>query len=93
MTNEETVQEMLKLITQHGFKYEGELTCEGKPLYTRRWAKQDITLEIKVSMSNAIPNVMVIRNGISESALRYYSTPKIAFNSIRNIIRLAGFKM
>ena len=102
MTLEKTTKDMQALIAQHGFNYEGELTCDGRQIFTRRWTKKtqvvwygesESTLEIKISMSYGIPLVRIIRDGRREDKLRDYSSPKRAFNAIGEIVRCAGFEM
>ena len=102
MTNEKATKDMQALVAQHGFNYEGELTYDGRQIFTRRWAKKtevvwygesESTLEIKVSMSYGIPKVRIIRDGRREDKVRDYSSPKRAFNAIGEIVRCAGFEM
>ena len=85
MTLEKATKDMQALVAQHGFNYEGELTYDGRQIFTRRWTKKtqvvwygecESTLEIKISMSYGIPLV-----------------PKRAFNAIGEIVRCAGFEM
>ena len=102
MTLEKATKDMQALVAQHGFNYEGELTYDGRQIFTRRWMKKvdvvwygerECTLEIKLSMSYGIPLVRIIRNGRREDTLRDYSSPKRAFNAISEIVRCAGFEM
>lgn len=102
MTLEKATKDMQELVEKHGFQYEGELTYDGRQIFTRRWAKKievvwygesKSTLEIKISMSYGIPLVRIIRDGRSEDRPRDYSSPKRAFNAIGEIVRCAGFEM
>lgn len=102
MTNEKATKDMQELIRQHDFRYEGELTYDGRQVFTRRWkqtirvvwyGETETTLEIKVSMSYGIPLVRIIRDGRREDRPRDYSSPKRAFNAIGEIVRCAGFEM
>ena len=40
MTLEKATKDMQALVAQHGFNYEGELTCDGRQIFTRRWTKK-----------------------------------------------------
>lgn len=102
MTNEKALKDMQELIAKYGFSYECELTCEGKQVFTRRWekttevvwyGKSKSTLEIKISMSCGIPLVRIFRDGRRDDRVRDYSSPKRAFNAIREIVSCAGFEM
>ena len=102
MTNEKAAKDMKALIEKNGFEYEGELTYDGRQIFTRRWKQKtqvawygesESTLEIKISMSCGIPLVRVIRNGRREDKARDYQSPKRAFNAIAEIVRCAGFEM
>ena len=100
MTLEKASKDMQELVEKHGFQYEGELTYDGRQIFTRRWAKKievvwygESTLEIKISMSYGIPLVRIIRDGRREDRPRDYSSPKRAFNAIGEIVRCAGFEM
>ena len=102
MTMEKATKDMQALVAQHGFKYECELTYDGRQIFTRRWTKKvevvwygehESTLEIKVSMSYGYPLVRIIRDGRREDKMRDYSSPKRAFNAIGEIVRCAGFEM
>lgn len=102
MTLEKATKDTQALVAQYGFHYEGELTNDGRQIFTRRWMKKvdvvwygerECTLEIKLSMSYGTPLVRVIRNGRREDTLRDYSSPKRAFNAIGEIVRCAGFEM
>lgn len=102
MTLEKATKDMQVLVAQHGFNYEGELTYDGRQIFTRRWTKKtqvvwygesESTLEIKISMSYGIPLVRIIRDGRREDKPRDYSSPKRAFNAIGEIVRCAGFEM
>ena len=102
MTLEKASKDMQELGEKHGFQYEGELTYDGRQIFTRRWAKKievvwygesESTLEIKISMSYGIPLVRIIRDGRREDRPRDYSSPKRAFNAIGEIVRCAGFEM
>lgn len=59
MTLEKATKDMQALVAQHGFNYEGELTYDGRQIFTRRWTKKtqvvwygesESTLEIKISI-------------------------------------------
>lgn len=59
MTLEKATKDMQELVEKHDFQYEGELTYDGRQIFTRRWAKKievvwygesESTLEIKISM-------------------------------------------
>ena len=102
MTLEKAVKDMQELVAQYGFKFEGELTYDGKQIFTRRWSKKvevvwygesESTLEIKVSMSYGVPLVRIFHNGRREDKVRDYSSPKRAFNAVGEIVRCAGFEM
>lgn len=102
MTLEKATKDMQELVEKHDFQYEGELTYDGRQIFTRRWAKKievvwygesESTLEIKISMSYGIPLVRIIRDGRHEDRPRDYSSPKRAFNAIGEIVRCAGFEM
>ena len=102
MTLEKASKDMQELVEKHDFQYEGELTYDGRQIFTRRWAKKievvwygesESTLEIKISMSYGIPLVRIIRDGRREDRPRDYSSPKRAFNAIGEIVRCAGFEM
>ena len=102
MTNEKAAKDMKELIEKHDFKYEGELTYNGLPIYNRRWSKKtevawygesEQTLEIKISMSYGVPLVRIFRNGRRDDRTRDYSSPKRAFNAIKEIVSFAGFEM
>lgn len=100
MTLEKATKDMQELVEKHDFQYEGELTYDGRQIFTRRWAKKievvwygESTLEIKISMSYGIPLVRIIRDGRREDRPRDYSSPKRAFNAIGEIVRCAGFEM
>jgi len=102
MTMEKATKDMQELVAKHGFQYEGELTYDGRQIFTRRWStktqvvwygESESTLEIKVSMSYGYPLVRIIRDGRREDKLRDYSSPKRAFNAIAEIVRCAGFEM
>lgn len=102
MTLEKASKDMQELVEKHGFQYEGELTYDGRQIFTRRWAKKievvwygesESTLEIKISMSYGIPLVRIIRDDRREDRPRDYSSPKRAFNAIGEIVRCAGFEM
>ena len=102
MTLEKASKDMQELVEKHGFQYEGELTYDGRQIFTRRWAKKievvwygesESTLEIKISMSYGIPLARIIRDGRREDRPRDYSSPKRAFNAIGEIVRCAGFEM
>ena len=81
MTLEKATKDMQALVAQHGFNYEGELTYDGRQIFTRRWTKK----------------TQVVWYGESESTLEIkisdYSSPKRAFNAIGEIVRCAGFEM
>lgn len=100
MTLEKATKDMQALVAQHGFNYEGELTYDGRQIFTRCWTKKtqvvwygESTLEIKISMSYGFPLVRIIRDGRREDKPRDYSSPKRAFNAIGEIVRYAGFEM
>ena len=102
MTLEKATKDMQELVEKHDFQYEGELTYDGRQIFTRRWAKKievvwygesESTLEIKISMGYGIPLVRIIRDGRREDRPRDYSSPKRAFNAIGEIVRCAGFEM
>lgn len=102
MTLEKATKDMQELVEKHDFQYEGELTYDGRQIFTRRWAKKievvwygesESTLEIKISMSYGIPLGRFIRDGRREDRPRDYSSPKRAFNAIGEIVRCAGFEM
>lgn len=102
MTLEKATKDMQELVEKHDFQYEGELTYDGRQIFTRRWAKKievvwygesESTLEIKISMSYGIQLVRIIRDGRREDRPRDYSSPKRAFNAIGEIVRCAGFEM
>ena len=102
MTMEKATKDMQELVAKHGFQYEGELTYDGRQIFTRCWSKKtqvvwygdsESTLEIKVSMSYGYPLVRIIRDGRCEDKVRDYSSPKRAFNAIAEIVRCAGFEM
>ena len=40
MTLEKATKDMQALVAQHGFNYEGELTYDGRQIFTRRWTKK-----------------------------------------------------
>ena len=40
MTLEKASKDMQELVEKHGFQYEGELTYDGRQIFTRRWAKK-----------------------------------------------------
>ena len=93
MTLEKATKDMQALVAQHGFNYEGELTYDGRQIFTRWYGECESTLEIKISMSYGIPLVRIVRDGRREDKPRDYSSPKRAFNAIGEIVRCAGFEM
>ena len=102
MTLEKATKDMQELVEKHDFQYEGELTYDGRQIFTRRRAKKievvwygesESTLEIKISMSYGSPRVRIIRDGRREDRPRDYSSPQRAFNAIGDIVRCAGFEM
>ena len=102
MTLEKAAKDMQELTAKYGFKYEGELTYDGRQIFTRHWSKtvdvvwygqRESTLDIKISMSYGYPLVRVIKDGKPEDRMRDYQSPKRAFNAIAEIVRCAGFEM
>ena len=50
-------------------------------------------LEIRIMLSGIYPLMTVKRNGKVQGFIRDYTSPKRAFNAIREIVRWAGFEM
>lgn len=100
MTIEKAQADFDKLIAENGFT-QTATTDLGHIIYHREWTKkvqvawygeQDDTLELRITLSYGIPLVVVKRNGRQEPKfMRDYSSPKRAFNAMREIIRCAGF--
>ncbi len=103
MTIEKAQTDFNKLIAENGFILAGHTTDTGNPIYHRVWKKQmqvvwhgemEETLEIRILLSGTYPLVVVKRNGRQDPKfIRDYTSPKRAFNAIREIVRWAGFEM
>ena len=103
MTTEKAQADFNKLITENGFILTGHTSDTCIPIYHRVWKKQvqvvwhgemEETLEIRVMLSGPYPLVVVRRDGRQDSKfIRDYTSPKRAFNAIREISRWAGFEM
>jgi hypothetical protein len=99
-TNEQLAAEFENLIAENGFKDSGELGLYGQKVYVRTWTKETEVLwygkstsvfEIRVSYACGIPTARVICNGRPEGKMRGYSTPKTAFNALRDVVSYAGY--
>lgn len=101
MTMERAQADFDKLVAENGFT-QTATTDLGHIIYHREWAKkvqvawygeQDDTLELRITLSYGYPLVVVKRNGRQEPKfMRDYSSPKRAFNAMREIVRCAGFE-
>lgn len=102
MTIEKAQAEFNKLIAENGFTIAGYTSDTNNPIYHREWTKkvqvawygeQDDTLELRIILSYGVPLVVVKRNGRQDPKfMRDYSSPKRAFNAMREIARCAGFE-
>ena len=102
MTVEKAQADFNKLIVENGFTKTGVTSDTNIPIYYRVWKKtfdvawygqQEETLEIRIMLSYTYPLVTVKRNGKVQGFIRDYTSPKRAFNAIREIVRCVGFEM
>ena len=102
MTIEQAQKDFDELITKNGFAIAGHTSDTGTPIYHRVWKKtvpvawhgeQEETLEARILLSYGCPLVTIKRNGRQDPKfIRDYSSPKRAFNAIRESIKFAGFE-
>lgn len=88
-------------IAKNGFTIAGYTSDTGAPIYHRVWKKtvqvagdgeQEETLEVRILLSCGYPLVSVKRDGRQDPKfIRDYSSPKRAFNAIKEIVQWAGF--
>lgn len=103
MTAEKAQKDFDKLTEENGFATAGYTSDTGNPIYHRVWKRtvqvawhgeQEDTLEIRILLSYGYPLVSIKRNGRQDlKFIRDYTSPKRAFNAIREIVRWAGFEM
>lgn len=103
MKIEQAQRDFDELIVKNGFTIAGHTSDTGTPIYHRVWKKavhvawygeQEETLEVRILLSYGYPLVTIKRNGRQDPKfIRDYSSPKRAFNAIREIVRFAGFEM
>lgn len=102
MTAEKAQADFKKLITEYSFSLAGHTDDTNLPVYHRIWKRQvevvwygemEETLEIRILLSGIYPLVTVKRNGKIQGFIRDYTSPKRAFNAIREIVHWAGFEI
>ncbi len=101
MTIEQAQKDFDELIAKNGFAIAGYTNDTGNPIYHRVWKKtvqvawhgeQEEALEVRILLSYGYPLVSVKHNGRQDPKfIRDYSSPKRAFNAIKEIVRWAGF--
>lgn len=91
-----------KLIEENNFTIAGHTSDTCNPIYRRVWKRtvqvawqgeMEGILEIRIMLSGIYPLMSVKRNGKVQGFIRDYTSPKRAFNAIREIVRWAGFEM
>ena len=102
MTIEQAQRDFNELITKNGFTLAGHTSDTGNPIYHRVWKKpvqvawhgeQEETMEARILLIYGYPLVTIKRNGRQGSKfIRDYSSPKRTMNSIREIVKFAGFE-
>ena len=102
MTLEKAQKDFMELIAKNGFTEAAKTTDTQNTVYHREWArevdvawhgKQQDTLEVRITLSDRYPLVVVKRNGKQDPKfMRDYSSPKRAMNAIREIVKFAGFE-
>ena len=102
MTIEQAQKDFDELIAKNGFAIAGYTNDTGNPIYHRVWKKtvqvawhgeQEETLEVRILLSYGYPLVTIKRNGRQDPKfIRDYSSPKRAFNAIRESVKFAGFE-
>ena len=101
MTLEKVQKDFDELIAKNGFTHTAT-TDLGHRIYHREWKRkvqvawygeQDDTMEVRITLSDRYPLVVVKRNGKQDPKfMRDYSSPKRAMNAIREIVKYAGFE-
>ena len=103
MTIEKAQKDFDELIAQNGFTRAGHTSDTGNAIYHRVWKRtvkvawqdeREDTLEVRILLSYGYPLVSIRRNDRQDPKfVRDYTSPKRAFNAIREIVRWAGFEM
>lgn len=102
MTIEKAQKDFNELVEKYGFTVAATTTDTNNKVYHRVWKKKvdvlwhgemEETLEIRILLSYQYPLMTVIKNGKTQGFIRDYSSPKRAFNAIREIVRCADFEM
>lgn len=102
MKLEKAQADFAKLIADNNFTLACITSDTNREVYHRVWKKKvqvawqgemDDVLEVRILLSYGIPLVSVIRNGKNQDFIRDYTSPKRAFNAIREMVTYAGFEM
>lgn len=95
-----TTEAFESLAADNGFEVVAKVTSTGDPIFQREWTKKvqtrrnewEETLGFRVCYNNGAPLVTINRNGqVGPHLVRFYTSPKRAFNAMRTIARNEGY--